>query len=132
MKILLYLRRGWASFRSGVRGPVALVCFMAFHWIMVILGITLIADAVYPSVHAQSFQTREEVQDLGRRVGVLEGLDISAQLASIHQELVDMHKGEERRDSDWKPIGTAIAAGALVLERAAKAMSGKVKEADAT
>lgn len=130
MKILLYLRRGWASFRSGVRGPVALACFMAFHWIMVILGITLIADAVYPSVHAQSFQTREEVQDLGRRVGVLEGLDISAQLASIHQELVDTGEAEKKRDGEAG--GTAIAAALLVIERAARAMSGKVKEADAT
>jgi len=105
---------------------------MAFHWVAVLFALTLIADAVYPAARAQSPQSREELQDLGRRVGVLEGMDISAQLAAIHQELVDMHKSEEHRDSDWKPVGTAIAAGALVLERAVKAMSGRVREADAT
>ena len=123
MQNFVYLRRALAGLQSFVRGPVGLGCYMAFHCAMVLFAVVLIATAVYPPVHAQT-----QVQELARRVTTLENMDLSGQLAAIHQQLLDMREAGKQRDADWKPLGTAIAAGALVLERAVRAMTGKVKE----
>lgn len=73
---------------------------------------------------------QQQPSELARRISVFENMDLPGQLAMIHQQLDDMQKESERRDADWKPLGTAIAAGALVLERAARAMAGRVKAGD--
>ena len=98
--------------------------FMVFNWCVVFFAAVLLVSALIP-VHAQT-----EWKDLDRRLNAIEKIDISGQLAGIRQELADMHKQEEQREADWKPIATAIAAGLLVIERAYKNVSGKIREGD--
>jgi hypothetical protein len=136
-KLLSYLRRAFESLRESVGGirrsqdfqDAKLFAFMVFHWSMVLLAIVLIATAIYPPAHAQN-RDHDQYEELSRRIGAFESMDLAGQLAQIHQQLADMLEDSRRREADWKPMGTALAAAALVLERAARAMAGRVKAGD--
>lgn len=124
-----FLQRAFAyTHRHPVLRLAWWFAYFTFHWSLAFAAIAAIAAAFYPSASADS--TQVQIHDLDRRVTDIEGWNVQANFAAIHQELVDLHKDLDKKDSDWKPLGTLVAAMALVLERAARAMVKGVKEAD--
>jgi hypothetical protein len=99
-----------------------LLSFMIFHWGVVVFALILLATTMAPMVG----QVREnpEVEDLTRRVGNIESLNLDHRLTVIETLLNEVH-------GDHVPHlltmgGTAL----LILERAVKAMSKRVQEED--
>ena len=102
--------------------------YMLFHETLAAGALVLILGALWPAVHAQD---RAEVRELDRRVTSIEGMNLDHRLTSIEQLLIDLKQDQEqdrKHGPDWMQIGTAIAGGLLVLERASMKLARKVEE----
>lgn len=111
-----------------------LLGYMVFHLCVVLFAFTLLAGAFDFKAFAQP---REQVEDLTRRVATMESLNLDhrltimeTMLSGVASDLRDLKKSAEERGADWTRIGTVAGTALLILERAFRAIAGKVKEED--